>query len=598
MAMLYGASVQDGGVRFVVPAPAAANCAVRLFDPQGRALETHAMEKKEGGVFELFLRGLARKARYHYVLDGEVAGDPFARFLPDGVDAPASVESLDYEWKSAALGGRREGLTIYELHVGTFTPEGTYRAAAARLPELADLGVTAIELMPLAAFAGARGWGYDGVRHFAPFAPYGTPEELAAFIDLAHERGLRVFLDVVYNHFGPAGNTLRRFAPAAFTTRVASPWGESPDFANPVMRAYVLDNVRYWLDEFRFDGLRLDATHTLHDDPRSHIIAEIARTAHALTPRRTIIVEDERNEPDLLREMEVDAVWADDFHHEVHVALTGEKDGYYSAYEGTAATLARAIERGWLYCGEVYPPSGKPRGRPAPGASASSFVYCLQNHDQVGNRAKGERLSQQVGIDGFAAASLLLLFLPMTPLLFMGQEWAAGTPFLYFTDHEGDLGRAITKGRRQEFASFAAFAGAHDEVPDPQAPETWNASKLDWNERTRADHGRILGLYRALLHLRREDVVLRESSRDRLHAFSRGALLVVDRWNGAERRRLIVNFTEAPAPLESLTQSYDLILSTSPLAPSSSVDRADAPSLEIPPRTAALFQAHAEEQLP
>jgi maltooligosyltrehalose trehalohydrolase len=526
------------------------------------------MARTPGGAFEVDVPDLRSGARYRYVLDGEEVGDPYARFLPDGVECPASVESLAHRWSHDALGASPGDLPIYELHVGTFTEEGTYRSAARHLPELASLGVRAVELMPIAAFAGTRGWGYDGVAHYAPFAAYGTREDLAAFVDEAHGLGLRVVLDVVFNHFGPAGNYLRRFVPEAFTTRVASPWGESPNYSNAVLRAYVLDNVRYWLDELRFDGLRLDATHALHDDFESHVLRDIARVAHASAPPRFVIAEDERNDPGLVREMGLDAVWADDFHHAVHAALTGERDGYYGAYAGTASEIARTIDRGWLYCGEVYPPSGRVRGRQATDLEARSFAYCIQNHDQVGNRALGERLNRLTDLEGFAAASMLLLLLPMTPILFMGQEWAATSPFLYFTDHDHDLGRKITEGRRKEFEHFEEFRGAAAgaRVPDPQLAATWTASRLDWSEREREPHARMLALYRDLLHLRAHDAVLRDGSRARMHAWSRGDLLVVDRENGPGRRRIVANLTGAPVGMEDLGRGLDLLLASAPVS--------------------------------
>jgi maltooligosyltrehalose trehalohydrolase len=581
----FGVRAHATGAFFSVPAPHARSCAVRLYEGDGRSARDVAMSRgaASDGVFELDCPGVRPGARYRYVLDGEEVGDPFARSLPDGVLRPAAVASLTHPWKHAALGSSAADMPIYELHVGTFTPEGTYRAAAPHLRELASLGIGAVELMPIAAFAGRRGWGYDGVAHYAPFAPYGTPDELAAFIDEAHGLGLRVVLDVVYNHLGPAGNYLRAFVPEAFTTRFASPWGESPDFTNALMREYVLGNVRYWLDDFRFDGLRLDATHTIRDEGDAHVLREIARIAHASAPRRFVIAEDERNEPALVTARELDGIWADDFHHEVHVALTRERDGYYRAYTGYAAELARTLQRGWLYCGEVYGPSGKPRGRPAPELDARAFVYCIQNHDQVGNRGLGERLSRLTDIDGFAAASLVLLLLPMTPLLFMGQEWAATTPFLYFTDHDEELGRKVTEGRRKEFAHFEAFGATTGgvEIPDPQLDATWRKSVLDWSERSREPHARVLALYRALLRLRAEDVVLRDRSRAGMHAWDQGDLLIVDRGVGrTSRRRIVANLTSATRSLDDLARGYGLVLSSSPLP---------WPTLTLPPHTAVLL---------
>jgi maltooligosyltrehalose trehalohydrolase len=535
-----------------------------------------------GRVFALDVPGIGKGARYRFVLDGDEVTDPYARFLPEGVDAPARVESLSHAWSQPAVGAPSD-LVIYELHIGTFTPEGTYRGAAERLHYIADLGVTAVEVMPIAAFAGRRGWGYDGVAHFAPFAPYGSPEDLATFVDAAHGLGLAVILDVVYNHFGPHGNSLRRLAPDAFTSRFSSVWGEAPDFANEVMRAYVLDNARYWLTDFRFDGLRLDATHAIHDDQRPHILEAIVRVAHEASPPRFLIAEDERNDAQFVRGVGMDAVWADDFHHQLHVALTRERDGYYGAYSGSPSDIARTVERGWSYCGEIYPPKGVPRGTTTEDLEARQFVHCLQNHDQIGNRALGDRLTAGSGVDGFAAATLLLLTLPSTPLLFMGQEWGATTPFLYFTDHDDDLGRRVTEGRRREFASFRGFADdeARERIPDPQAEASFAASRLDWTEANRAPHAEVLALYRRLLAIRARDPVLRDRSRARTRAWCEGDLLTVDRWSDAGARRVLANLTPHSQPIPAgIARDWTLLVSSS---------RERAPSETLPPWTAALF---------
>ncbi|MGH7438883.1 MAG: malto-oligosyltrehalose trehalohydrolase, partial [Polyangiaceae bacterium] len=559
----------------------------RLYRPDGSVAETIAMSRSDDGAFELNLAHCGADPRYRYVVDGEEATDPFARALPGGVDAPAALVQAALDWSFPALGASG-GLSIYELHVGCFTPEGTYRAATSRLPYLADLGVGAIELMPVAAFAGSRGWGYDGVAHFAPFAPYGTPQELAAFVDEAHRRGLRVLLDVVYNHFGPRGNHLRRFVPGAFTTRFASPWGETPDYANPIMREYVLANVRYWLEHFRFDGLRLDATHAMHDDGPRHILREITKVAHGLSPRRMVFAEDDRNDPRLLGEHEIDAVWADDFHHQTHVTLTGERDGYYAAYEGGPSEIARTIMTGWCFEGQRYTPWGAPRGAPATGLPAEAFVYCLQNHDQVGNRALGERITRLASLDGFAAATLVLLTLSATPLLFMGQEWAATTPFLYFTDHDAELGLEVTEGRRREFAGFGAFRdpGVRERIPNPQDGATFASSHLAWDELASAPHARIHALHRALLRLRAEDPVLREPTRAGTKARADHGLLIVDRTASAGCRRVIANFGRSECALSAeLTRGFELALSSSEVPFSTS---------RLPPSTAALLAADAD----
>jgi maltooligosyltrehalose trehalohydrolase len=437
------------------------------------------------------------------------------------------------------------------MHVGAFTPDGTWRAAGEHLDDLVRLGVNAIEVMPIAAFAGSRGWGYDGVALYAPFAPYGEPDDLRAFVSACHARGLAVVLDVVYNHFGPAGNYLGAYAPEYFTAEHQTPWGNAPDFTEPHLRRLVLDNARYWLEEFDFDGLRLDATHAIIDDSPLHVLAELASIAASLSPKRVLIAEDERNDPRLVTSHHLDAIWADDFHHVLHAITTSERDGYYGAYTADVTELARTIERGWRYEGEIYEPWRAPRGRSAVELDAGNLVYCVQNHDQIGNRAFGTRLHHEAGVDAHASAAMLLLFLPMVPLLFMGEEWAASAPFLYFTDFDAELGRAVTSGRREEFARFRAFADPElrAKIPDPQAPSTFESSRLKWEERTRAPHARVLALYQRMLALRSSDPVLSAPSRATMACETHGSLLVVRRWLGADDRVLLFNPGRATAPI-------------------------------------------------
>jgi maltooligosyltrehalose trehalohydrolase len=551
-----GAMVVGTGTRFAVVTDATA-CAVRLYDADDRPISEYALERRDDGVFTRDVDGIGHGALYRFVLGERALPDPYARFLPRGVHGPAMVVEPRYAWRFPNTSRSIGELVIYELHVGTFTPAGTYAGAAERLELLSELGVTAIELMPLASFDGARGWGYDGVAHYAPFAPYGTPDELRAFVDRAHELGLAVLLDVVYNHFGPSGNYLAAYDSRYFTRDTASPWGDAPNFAFEPMRRYALDNALYWLEEFRFDGLRLDATHAIIDHSAKHVLAELAEEVAVLRPERLLVAEDERNEPALVTRTGLHALWADDFHHATRVTLTGERDGYYGAYEPGAATIARTIRRGWLYEGQRNPVNEKPRGATADALSAERFVYCIQNHDQIGNRALGDRLSDAVSLDAYLCASLLLLYLPMTPLLYMGQEWAASSPFLYFTDHEAELGRAVTEGRRREFAAFGAFSGGGLEVPDPQALETFLRSKLDWSERTTPAHERVLELYRSVLTLRRQDAVLNDPSRERLRCEAEGDVLAVERWRNEERRLLLANFGATDAPTKELLSRLD-----------------------------------------
>jgi maltooligosyltrehalose trehalohydrolase len=545
-----GADPYDGGTRFALWTSKARDCAVRLFDAE-RAPRTLPLVSQGSGVFALEVLGVGHGARYAFVLDGEEVRDPYAKFLPDGVDAPAMVWRSTYDWKHVARYRPLRQQVLYELHVGAFTPGGTYRAAVAQLPYLAELGVTAIELMPIGAFAGARGWGYDVVAHYAPFAPYGDPDELRAFIDAAHGVDLAVLLDVVYNHFGPSGNVLSRYGSEYFSPTHKTAWGDAPNFAHPAMRRYAVRNARYWLEEFRLDGLRFDAVHAIVDPSERHVLAEIADDVDRLVPKRLLIAEDDRNDPQIVRAVGFDGVWADDFHHQVRVALAGERDGYYAAYHGTARDLADTIENGWFYRGATYPLTGRARGKDASDLPAEVFIYCIQNHDQIGNRAFGDRLTQGVSSDAVGAATMLLLFLPMTPLLFMGQEWGASTPFLFFTDHAEELGRRVTEGRRREFACFSAFSEAVTrlEIPDPQDVRTFDCSCLRWEERSSPEHAQILRIHRDMLKFRATDPVLRDASRDNLRAYAKDDLLVVERWLGLDVRTLFVNLGSRPASI-------------------------------------------------
>jgi maltooligosyltrehalose trehalohydrolase len=508
----------------------------------------HAMQSR-AGVHTLTLPA-PHGSRYKFALDGKEYPDPYARFLPDGVHGAAMVVEPRRQFKHGHVVRPLPEQVIYELHVGTFTQSGTYRAALDKLPELVKLGVTTLELLPVASFAGARGWGYDGVALWAPHAPYGTPDELRTFVDEAHGLGLGVLLDVVYNHFGPAGNYLGAYHPAYFSKDVKNPWGDAPNYAHPAMRAFVIDNARYWLDEFHFDGLRLDAVHEIHD-PHSpkHVVRELVEATHALFERPLLIAEDDRNDPKLVQEYGLDAIWADDFHHQLRVTLTGEQDGYYAGYEPGVQGIARAIERGWLYEGQVPPGRDEPRGQPRGALPRSALVYCIQNHDQIGNRALGERLNGDVDLEAYCLASMLLLFLPSTPMLFMGQEWATRAPFLFFSDHEAELGEAVSKGRREEFKHFAAFSDAERRarIPDPQDAQTFQRSKLPWDERDEPEHARVLALYEALLDLRQSDPVLRVEGE--LSAEALGDVLRVSRSHQGEERVLLANFGKTAVEL-------------------------------------------------
>ncbi|HKY36616.1 MAG TPA: malto-oligosyltrehalose trehalohydrolase [Polyangiaceae bacterium] len=554
-----GAHPEGESVRFAAFTTAEA-CALRLVDAAGERLAEVDMTPRGDGYFEVSVPGISHGALYWFVVNGKALPDPYARWLPHGVHGPASVVVPRYAPRHLPPVRPLSEQVIYELHIGTFTEQGTFEAARRRLPALVELGVTTIELMPIAAFAGERGWGYDGVAWYAPHAAYGTPDELRELVDAAHGLGLLVLLDVVYNHFGPSGNYLAQYAESYFSSEFENAWGKAPNFGDPALRALVVENARYWLRELGFDGLRLDATHTLFDPSPKHVLVELAEIAHEPSPHQLLIAEDERNEAALVTLLGLDAVWADDFHHQIRVSLTQERQGYYADFEPSAAGVAAVINRGWLFTGQRRPSSGRARGGPADELPASAFVYCIQNHDQIGNRALGDRLSSFVSTEAYRAASLLLLFLPMTPLLFMGQEWAARTPFLYFTDHDAELGERIRAGRRREFSAFPELEGpaARERIPDPQALATFQMSKLRWDERELTEHRETLELYQQAIALRRTDEVLANSGREELLAVVSSDVLMVHRWCGNARRVLVMNFGSDAVELESIAAELRL----------------------------------------
>jgi maltooligosyltrehalose trehalohydrolase len=453
------------------------------------------------------------------------------------------VDPERFPWFDAGWPGvTRERLVLYELHVGTFSSAGTFEGIVPFLRGLRRLGVTAIELMPVAEFPGRRNWGYDGVDLFAPSHVYGGPTGLRRLVDAAHRIGLGVILDVVYNHLGPDGNYLRTYADAYFTDRYQTPWGEALNYDGPssaYVRELVIQNACHWLVEYHLDGLRLDATHAIFDSGPKHLLTELAETARAAVgPDRSVVLmaEDGRNQVDLVRAPSLgghglDAVWSDDFHHALHTALTGEQEGYYRDYPGTAEAVARTIVGGFYYQGQPTVRRGTPRGQAVTDEPASAFVFCTENHDQVGNRALGERLNHLVGRPEYAIAAALLILAPETPLLFMGQEFAASSPFLFFTDHEPELGRLVTEGRRNEFAHFSAFSdpARRHSIPDPQSEATFRRSMLDHAEQK--SNGAVLLLYQHLLGMRARDPVFSRADRQRTDAAALGDRgVVVSRW--------------------------------------------------------------------
>jgi maltooligosyltrehalose trehalohydrolase len=521
--MPFGAELIDAGrARFRLWAPSAAKVELVLAS-RGKPVYI-PMRALERGWHEATAPAEA-STRYRYRIDGALeVPDPASRCNPEDVHGPSMVvDPRAFEWTDGEWRGRPwEETVLYELHVGAFTPEGTFAAAAARLDYLAGLGITAVELMPLADFPGGRNWGYDGVLPFAPDSAYGTPEDLKRLVAAAHERGLMVFLDVVYNHFGPEGNYLHAYARPFFTERHQTPWGAALDFDGEhaqVVRDFFIHNALYWLEEFHIDGLRFDAVHAIADDSTPDILTELAARVREGPGRGRhvhLVLENDDNEARYLdgtgrSRDRYNAQWNDDVHHAFHLLLTGETDGYYSDYaRDPARHLGRALAEGYAYQGEGSPyRGGAARGETSIELPPTAFVSFLQNHDQVGNRAFGERLARLAAEQPLRAAVTAWLLAPAPPLLFMGEEFGAITPFLFFCDFGPELAAAVTEGRRREFARFARFAsaGAQAAIPDPNAPETFEHSKLDWSCTGAAAHARWLDCYRRLLELRREYVV-------------------------------------------------------------------------------------------
>ncbi|HEX6547728.1 MAG TPA: malto-oligosyltrehalose trehalohydrolase [Candidatus Dormibacteraeota bacterium] len=472
----------------------------------------------------------AAGSNYRYRVDGDRLPDPRSRFQPQGVHGPSALVDQGFAWSDAGWSAPAlADLVIYELHVGTFAPEGTFDGVAARLDHLVELGVNAIELMPVAEFAGDRGWGYDGVDLYAPHHGYGGPEGLKRLVDACHARGLAVILDVVYNHLGPEGNYLSRFAPY-FTDRYQTPWGPAINFDgadSDLVRDFFVENAAMWLADYHVDALRLDAVHAIFDMSAEHFLEELRRR---LPADRPLIAESDLNDPRLVTPVAqggygLDAQWSDDFHHALHAVLTGERSGYYAGY-GDLEHLATALRRAYVYAGEYAPHRRRRHGRPH-SLSGNRFLAYAQNHDQVGNRARGERLSMLVSPGRLRIAAALVLCSPFVPLIFMGEEWAASTPFLFFSSHtDPGIARATTEGRIKEFEAFGWKAA---EVPDPQDPASFERSQLRWEERLEPGHAEMLGWYRELIQLRRERPELRDGRLDQVDVRVEGSRLVMRR---------------------------------------------------------------------
>ena len=554
----------DAGVHFRVWAPECQRLEVEIdgaFTP---------LAAEGDGYFSISVAAAGPGTRYRFRIDGGTCyPDPASRYQPDGPHGPSAVvDPGTFAWSDAKWAGRPLAeAVIYELHVGTFTQEGTWRAAAEELPALADLGVTVVEMMPVADFPGRFGWGYDGVDLFAPTRLYGTPDDLRAFVDRAHACGIAVILDVVYNHLGPDGAYLKPFAAGYFSDLYKNEWGEPLNFDGPdagPVREFFIANAAYWIDEFHFDGLRLDATQQIFDASAVNVMAEVTRAVReAAGARRTLVIaENEPQDTRLVRPVAsgglgMDGLWNDDFHHAARVALTGRNEAYYMDYRGTALEILSAVKWGYLYQGQHCAWQGKRRGTPAFGIPASAFVTYLQNHDQIANSGDGRRVHAMASPGALRAMTALLLLAPGTPMLFQGQEFAASAPFLYFADHQPDLAAAVRQGRADFVSQFPSLAEGpmRERLQDPADRATFERCKLDFAEREA--NAPVLRLHRDLLRLRREVPALRCRGAGEFDGavLSPDALLL--RWLGPgdDHRLLLVNlgrdlhFTPAPEPL-------------------------------------------------
>jgi malto-oligosyltrehalose trehalohydrolase len=577
--MRFGAEVEQDGVRFRLWAPRAGAVALRL---EGDWPVDLPMQKAPDGSFVLTTREARAGTRYRYLVDGSPYPDPASRRQPDGVHRPSEVvDPYAYDWSDQNWPGRpwRE-VVVYELHLGTFSQSGDFAGAVRHFDYLRRLGVTAIELMPIAEFPGARNWGYDGAFLYAPSSRYGRPEELKALVEAAHSRGLAVLLDVVYNHFGPEGNYLPAVAPDFFTERHRTLWGAAIDFDGPRSRAvrdFFIDNALYWLEEYHFDGLRFDAVHAIFDDNALDIIDEIGETVRRAIPSREIhlVLENDRNEAHRLtrrndRPERFTAQWNDDLHHILHVLITGDTAGYFGDYASDpAGRLGRALAEGFAYQGEVSPSrNGEPRGEPSAALPPTAFVTFLQNHDQVGNHPFGTRLAARASESALHAGLVIVMLSPQIPMVFMGEEWASHRPFAFFCDFGPELAQSVREGRRREFAHFPEFAdeAGRKHIPDPTAAATWENSRLDWEEPSRTEHAMWLARYRTLIELRMREIVPRLANISGFAGAYRvlGPRAVAVEWRLGDGARLSLtaNFSPQPVPPPDTTEGWRLLYSS------------------------------------
>ncbi|WP_031555193.1 malto-oligosyltrehalose trehalohydrolase [Parvularcula oceani] len=560
--MPFGAEITGDGVRFRLWAPDAQEVTLIL---EGQA---HEMPLRDNGWREAVVPEAQAGDAYQYKIGQDLlVPDPASRAQKKDVHGPSLVvDPIAHSWQNQDWRGLPfEETVAVEVHVGAATPEGTFDGLRRKLDHYKELGVTAIELLPVADFAGQRNWGYDGVLPFAPDSAYGRPEDLKRLIDDAHGLGLQVFIDVVYNHFGPDGNYLHAYAERFFDAEKQTPWGAALNFSERPVRDFFISNAVYWLNEYRFDGIRFDAVHAIEDmagtEGEAHFLEEMARVIRsAIEPDRHVhlILENDDNRSELLaREggapRHYDAQWNDDFHHVVHRMVTGETDGYYDDYDRAAERLARVLSEGFAYQGEASPHrDGAHRGTPSADLPPQAFVSFIQNHDQVGNRALGDRISAAAPREAVEAATALYLLCPQIPMIWMGEEWAATSTFPFFCDFSGDLADAVREGRRREFSRFERFAdpAARELIPDPNAEDTFLAAKLDWQEIGRHVHQDRLDLFRHLIALRKEYVVpLLKSGRPQVEAAHEGGGVTVRYDFGGRVLSFAVNLTAEPVPL-------------------------------------------------
>ncbi len=565
--MPFGAEpIEGGGVSFRLWAPGVGAVALKL--DEARELP---MMSPGTGWFELTLPTAGAGSRYQFRLqdgpnEGMLVPDPASRYNPDDIHGPSEVvDPVAFEWPDEEWRGRPwEEAVIYELHIGTFTPAGNFAGVIERLDYLAELGVTALEIMPVADFPGRRNWGYDGVLPFAPDAAYGRPEDFKRLVAAAHERGLMVLLDVVYNHFGPEGNYLHAYAPTFFNPQHETPWGAAINFdgeGSRSVRDFFIHNALYWIEEYQLDGLRLDAIHAICDDGSPDIVEELGaavRDGPGSERQIHLILENDRNQARYLARDESrrwrygTAQWNDDIHHVLHVLACGESDGYYADYAAEPARLlGRCLTEGFAYQGDASVfRDGELRGEPSAHLPPAAFVDFLQTHDQIGNRAFGERLCHLAAPNAMEAVTALLLLAPQPPMLFMGEEFAAAQPFLFFCDFGPELARAVTEGRRREFSRFARFSdpAARERIPDPNAEATFAACVLDWDAVARAPHHAVLELHRRLLSLRRQWITPRLAGMDngaaKFSLLAQRALSVIWQLGDGSQLALIANLGE------------------------------------------------------